>query len=376
MHIIVYIIFICVVLWLIMIQPYNERKERMAKWKGFDFAHRGFHDNEGDAPENSLAAFRLACESGYGIELDIRESADGQIVVCHDDNLLRVAGIDRCISEMTSSEIRQVHLFHSKEGIPTFQEALKVIDGRVPVIIELKTDGQKQIPSFCESAAFFIDSYQGDTCIESFDPRVLYWFRKHHNLTLRGQLSDRFSMANWSHHIGGFFLSCCIFNRFTKPDFIAYNQQHATRLRYQMMKLMGVFGVAWTVRSEEELERAQLYFDLFIFEGFHPQRTAKADRITGGRDMSHIIRKHLMFSGTVQAVGFRYRATYIAQAVGVTGWVKNLYDGRVQMEAQGTPEQLDEMIRRLRRERFIVITSIDEMVIPTEADEYEFKVKY
>lgn len=92
--------------------------------------------------------------------------------------------------------------------------------------------------------------------------------------------------------------------------------------------------------------------------------------------MRNIVRKHMIVSGTVQAVGFRYRATWIAQALGVTGWVRNRYDDRVEMEVQGTPEEIREMMDRLGKERYIHITDIEEKNTAVIPDEYEFKVRY
>ncbi|MCH4038590.1 MAG: acylphosphatase [Eubacteriales bacterium] len=92
--------------------------------------------------------------------------------------------------------------------------------------------------------------------------------------------------------------------------------------------------------------------------------------------MESYIRKHLIVSGMVQAVGFRYRATYIAQDLGVTGWVRNMDDGRVEMEIQGPRERLELMMKNLGEQRFIEIDNIDEEIIPVDPHEYEFKVRY
>ncbi len=373
-----YGIVLVMVIWIILVHPYNGRRHRMEELQRWYYAHRGFHDNHGDAPENSLLAFRRAVENGYGIELDVRETSDGQLVVCHDDSLQRVAGIDRKISTMTAREVREVVLFQSKQRVPLFRDVLRVIDGKVPVIVEIKCEDRSRTKELCESVAFFLDSYEGPACIESFSPEVLIWYRKHHALTLRGQLSERFHFAHWYQNLGGWLLSICALNAFTRPDFIAYNHKHAGLVRYQALRWMHAFGAAWTIRSEQELKNASRDFELFIFEGFHPGKMPESASKTGTHDgeKKHMIRKMLMFSGTVQGVGFRYRATYIAQDLKVSGWVKNLYDGRVQMEVQGTPLQIDQMIERLKAERFIEITSVEGYEIPVEEHEYEFKVHY
>ena len=92
--------------------------------------------------------------------------------------------------------------------------------------------------------------------------------------------------------------------------------------------------------------------------------------------MGGVIRRHMVVSGTVQAVGFRYRAVYIAQALGVTGWVRNLSDGKVEMEVQGSAAALKEMLQQLGEQRFIEITGVDEQALDVVPGEYEFKVRY
>ncbi len=341
------------------------------------YAHRGFHDNKGDAPENSMPAFKRAVEYGYGIELDVRETSDGLLVIFHDENAKRVTGVDRKISDMTAREVRELTLFNTTEHVPMFQDVLNMVGGRVPLIVEIKSEDRKRNDDLCENVAFLLDSYEGMTCVESFDPGIVRWYKKHHSLTLRGQLSERFSFHPWHRNIMGFFLSMCVGNFLTRPDFIAYNHKHAHLFRYQILRLMRCYGVAWTIKSGDEMKRASRDFDLFIFEGFRPEEELKKDaHPTKRSDTKNMIRKLLMFDGTVQGVGFRYRATYIAQDLGLSGWVKNLYDGRVQMEVQGTALQIDRMIERLKEERFIEITSVEGYEIPVEEHEYEFKVKY
>ena len=122
MHILIYLLFLLLVLYIVAIWPGRSRKERMELYARQPIAHRGFHDNSGPAPENSMAAFRKAVEMGYGIELDIRETSDGLMVVSHDDSLKRSAGIDRNISDMKWSELKDICLFQSNEHIPLFKD--------------------------------------------------------------------------------------------------------------------------------------------------------------------------------------------------------------------------------------------------------------
>ena len=122
-------------------------------------------------------------------------------------------------------------------------------------------------------------------------------------------------------------------------------------------------------------------YDVFIFEHFTPPEmdAAKKEAMLAaakGTVPMNIVRKHMFIDGRVQGVGFRYHSTYIAQHVGVTGWVRNLYDGRVEMEAQGTPEQIEEMMSRLGNQRYVSITSVESTDIPPDPRSVDFRVKY
>lgn len=87
-----------------------------------------------------------------------------------------------------------------------------------------------------------------------------------------------------------------------------------------------------------------------------------------------MVRKHIFFSGDVQGVGFRYRSFYIAQSLGLTGWVENLWDGRVEMEVQGSEASIREMLARIRQQRWINVTDMEITEIPCE-EERGFKIK-
>lgn len=379
MQIVVYIIFALTVLFLIAMYPGRGRRDRMQTFIRQPIAHRGLHDNRGRAPENTLAAFRLAADNGYGIELDVRETKDGQLVVLHDRNLFRVCGLSRNIDEMNWSEVRSLRIFRSAQGVPRLRDVLSVVGGRVPLIIEIKAEGVRDAARTSEDTALLLDSYEGPACIESFHPSVLRWFKKNRPQMLRGQLSEQFNGLTFPRGPMAFFLSCCMMNFLTRPDFIAYNVKHRGLLRFRL--LHGFFHTvcaAWTVRSEAEMRESADSFEIFIFEGFDPELAGETDPSAGDvrSDMGGVIRRHMVVSGTVQAVGFRYRAVYIAQALGVTGWVRNLSDGKVEMEVQGSAAAVKEMLQKLGEQRFIEITGVDEQALDVVPGEYEFKVRY
>lgn len=375
--IVLIVLFALFLLFCFLIWPGNSRRERMLAFADHYIAHRGLHDNSGPAPENSMAAFKLAVEKGYGIEFDVHITRDEQLVIIHDHQIDRIMGGTGKVEDMSLKELRGYYLLHSKEKAPTLWQLLQYVQGRVPLIVELKAERDQKVDKLCEAVAFELDAYEGLTCVESFHPGVVRWFKKNRPQMLRGQLSEHFKEEGPM----GFPMSACLFNFATRPDFIAYNMKFADYFAFRFLRnVCQATCVAWTVHNPEELREAEKNYDVFIFEGFEPGRPEReettARRLREEAKMGDIVRKHMLVSGDVQGVGFRYRATYIAQALGVTGWVKNLYDERVEMEVQGTEAQIAEMIRRLGAQRYVEIRDIEEETIPVDPRSYEFKVRY
>ena len=116
------------------------QKKRWKDFLGWDYAHRGLHDNLWGIPENSLPAFQAAVDKGYGIELYVHITADHQLIVHHDDTLYRMCRVERAIKDMTLEEIRQYTLLNTDEKIPTLKEVLDLVNGKVPLLIELKSE--------------------------------------------------------------------------------------------------------------------------------------------------------------------------------------------------------------------------------------------
>ena len=134
------------------------------KWGPFihwDYAHRGLYDNLWGVPENSLPAFQAAVDKGYGIELDVHLTADNELVVHHDDTLYRMCHVERDIKDMTLKEIRQYTLLATDEKIPTLQEVLDLVDGKVPLLIELKTEAHT-CDRLCRILSKALHNYKGN----------------------------------------------------------------------------------------------------------------------------------------------------------------------------------------------------------------------
>lgn len=236
---------------------------------GYYYAHRGLHDNEGEAPENSMAAFRKAVEAGYGIELDVQLSKDRIPVVFHDETLERVCNVKGNVRDYTYEELRQFNLCKSGEHIPRLADFLELVDGRVPLIIEIKI--HEDADRVCSLADALIREYKGVYCIESFHPLAVRWYRKHRPQVIRGQLSSNFRKPGKGEALPLWLVHYLMFNFLGKPDFIAYDHHYKQNISRRLCRnLYRALAVAWTIRSQKELEENRDEFSLFIFEGFIP----------------------------------------------------------------------------------------------------------
>lgn len=271
------IILVCVavlaVLYMLAIMPRIFNRPDTTLFKKRYFAHRGLHDNASDAPENSMAAFRKAVEAGLGMELDVQVTKDGVPVVFHDFKLERICGAPGKIADSTYEELQAYTLCDSKERIPRFSELLEMVDGQVPLIVEIKAETANV--SCCGIIDSLLRAYRGPYCIESFNPMVLWWFRRNHGDVVRGQLSSNFRREGEYWNILYFAMTHLLFNFLTKPDFIAYNHKFSEEPGRRICRhLFRHPAAAWTVRSEQDLEALQGEYDVFIFDSFLPKRAS------------------------------------------------------------------------------------------------------
>ena len=252
-------------LYTAMICPGRKREHPILKVK--HFAHRGFHGEAG-IRENSMAAFRRARELGYGIELDVQLTKDDVLVVHHDYDLKRTCGTGKYIRDLTYEQLCRYRLMGTEERIPRFVDVLREIDGKVPLLIELKMETFNT--KLCRLAAEVLDHYHGLYCMESFHPYALYWFKKHRPQVIRGQLSEQFfKEKEWKHIPAYFVMKNLLTNFITKPDFIAYHYKYKDCLPLKICrKLYRIPVYGWTFRSKEDYEENQKCFHGFIFERF------------------------------------------------------------------------------------------------------------
>lgn len=238
------------------------------------YAHRGYHDKP-RIPENSMAAFRRALDRCFGVELDVHLMKDGRLAVIHDSSLLRTAGVDVAVEDLTAEELKQYRLEGTDEQIPLLEEVLTLFEGQTPLIVELKAE-RGNYNELAAAAVAMLDRYRVQYCIESFDPRCLQWLRKNRPEIVRGQLSEQFLRhekdgANLS-RLTRFVLSNLLMNFLTVPDFIAYRFSDRDCLSVRWCRrFYKVQEINWTIADRRDMEAAERAGNLVIFERFDPK---------------------------------------------------------------------------------------------------------
>lgn len=254
--------------------PGRPSEAQRAMLQGRCLAHRGLHTPDRKIPENSLAAFAAAAAAGYGVELDVQLSRDGQVVVFHDDTLDRVTGAPGRVDAYSYDQLRQLRLCGTEEGIPLFEEALGLLAAYPemgPLLVELKTGPRND--ELCRKTLALLRRYPGAYCIESFDPRIVAWFCRNAPDVLRGQLAQPcagFRQGGMA-AARAWALSRCLGNFLARPQFIAWGPGKKN-LPVRLAEGFGALRVRWTVRPDEERQAEALRagFDALIFEFFAP----------------------------------------------------------------------------------------------------------
>ena len=254
-------------IYMILVAPGGGRN--ISRFRGVKFAHRGLHD--ATRVENSTSAFRAAVDAGFGIELDVRLSSDGVLVVHHDDELGRVVRGEGRVDSYTAAELTKMTLGDTADTIPTFAEVLELVGGKVPLLVEIKEDAGKSDVS--TATAQMLAEYKGDFIIESFNPLSVRCARRRLKKTACGFLSTDFHRDGKYKGFLYFALGNLLTNRIASPDFIAYDSRFPKKLSLKIARLLGAVTFAWTVRSlDEEKRMLDSGFDGVIFEGYVPEK--------------------------------------------------------------------------------------------------------
>lgn len=228
-------------------------------------AHRGLHNDK--LPENSLGAFENAAQNGYPIELDVHLLKDGEIAVFHDDSLARITGKDGYIGNLCKEDLKTYNLLGTEYTIPTFDEVLSLVAGRVPLLIEVKNPDK--VGRLEELLYKKLKEYSGEYAIQSFNPFVLKWFKDNAPEVLRGQLSGYLKDSGLCFFKRFFLKRMSLNKKVSEPHFISYEAKTLPNRfvnRYKKLPLL-----AWTVDSQEEYMRVVKYCDNIIFQNFIPK---------------------------------------------------------------------------------------------------------
>lgn len=237
-------------------------------------AHRGFHDAAAGRIENSLSAVTAAVERRFAVEVDLRITGDGKVVVFHDATLDRLCGVPGRVAEIPLAALRTHRLRDTADGIPGFDDLLQLVDGRVVLVLELKTDRASD-GRLEKAVADALSRYRGPAAVMSFDPQCVGRMRTLLPSHPRGLIADRTEAKGDAANLSAmrrFALRHLLAFRNVRADFVAYDVKALPApAPYLLRKLMGVPVLTWTVRTEANRATAKAYADQMIFEGFDPE---------------------------------------------------------------------------------------------------------
>ena len=254
------------------VKPGRLSAAQAAPFYGVNHAHRGLYAQDQSVPENSLPAFAAAAEKGYGMELDIQLSLDGEVVVFHDDTLARMCGIGGRVDAFPLARLREMPLAGTAERMPLLTEVFDTVAGKAPIIIELKTGPRNE--ELCRKGLALMRAYQkqygGAFCVESFDARIVAWFRKNAPDILRGQLTVSPRALGSGHPVLDFIAGNLLSNVIARPQFIAHGPGRKTALA-RFAEACGAMSVYWTARPGDDAAALEEYYDAVIFEHYAPK---------------------------------------------------------------------------------------------------------
>lgn len=261
-----YWLIVCLVVFVLPLRVRNHRAKTTPWLKGH-FSHRGLYTKDQSVPENSLGAFARSMELGYGIELDVQLSQDGEVYVFHDDDLFRMTGTQGILEEKTSEELQKLTLKNSGEKIPLLSEVLALVDGKVPMLVELKTTQRKE--RSVKAVVALMKAYEGHYAYCSFDPLILTFLRGYAPKQLRG-LNMEYALDktqfSWLTRI---VLQFALLNFNCKPDYLSVDYTHVPSV-YRFWRSFGAYGMKWAVPTQEEEDQLIGSCETVIFEHYLP----------------------------------------------------------------------------------------------------------
>jgi glycerophosphoryl diester phosphodiesterase len=263
------LIFISVFFIYFMMVRIDSKRARTLSYMHIPAAHRGLYTMDQSVPENSLAAFGKAVASGYAIELDVQASKDMEVFVFHDNTLLRMCGRLEVLKTMDADEIRKMKLGNTLEPIPTLRDTLKLVDGKVPLWIEIKTTEKRK--ETVDNVMELLRDYHGSYSICSFDPLILIQLKKHYPHVIRGIIVENFAPDKsrpWYVLIVLFF---CLLNFLTRPDYQSFDVAQQHHPTYGLNRWLGAHSVFWVIRSADQELAVRKSCDNIVFEEYLPE---------------------------------------------------------------------------------------------------------
>ncbi len=226
-------------------------------------AHRGYHNNKKGIPENSVLAFKKAIDNNYLIELDVRLTKDQKLVVFHDVNLKRVCGVNKSVKDLTYKELLKYNLFDTTQKVPLFSDVIKLVNGRVPILIETKYHNRYGVLE--KILINELSNYKGLYAIQSFYPMSLLWLKRNTKDIPIGLLSSNFK--NNLNRLKSIIGKTLILDLFFKTDFISYDVKGLPN-NYLSYKRDKKKIVIWTIKNKKDYDLARQYTDSLICENF------------------------------------------------------------------------------------------------------------
>lgn len=220
-------------------------------------SHRGLYTK--DICENSMSAFRQSIKEGFAIELDVQMTKDKQVIVFHDENSCRLTNKSFDVVSSTYDDLKELTLLNTQDTIPLLQDVLALLDGKVPLLIEIKSvDFTGELET---KVALLLENYQGKVAVCSFNYLSVKWFSLYHPHILRGlNFGDikRFCFKDFVRFL-------YYFDR-SKPNFISLDYALLESFIVKYCRFFKIPMLCWTIDSSEKKEKALKYVENIIFE--------------------------------------------------------------------------------------------------------------
>jgi len=233
----------------------------------YKIAHRGIHDE--NTPENTIAAFENCIQKNYAIELDLRQIVDDTIIVFHDETLNRLTKLEGYSQKLTKEDLASVQINDTKHTIPTLQDVLETIAGKVPLLLEIKNnfiDGK-----FEQKLLDELNDYKGEFAIQSFNPYSMEYIRTHREQILRGQLATCIERTNKNYsksEIKNFNKLKML--KISKPNFLCFDAKYLPNKKVNKLRQKGMVVLAYNINSNQQYLDHKDDCDNIIFENFLP----------------------------------------------------------------------------------------------------------